>query len=97
MIYNENPGDQIYFCIRALSTLTAALETCDNEGLASTCQMIEYGVKDAVERIDAQHKAERERFCEAALHVSLAKNGAEYLSPSEREQLIEQLKQPVNA
>jgi hypothetical protein len=92
VIHNEHPGDQLDLCLKALNTLTYALESCDTNSFASTCQIIEWSIRDAVERIDAQHKAERKRFTEAELHVSLAKMGTDYLSPSEREKLIERLK-----
>ncbi len=92
MIHNDHPGDQLNECLMALETLAYALESCDTNSFASTCQMIQWSIKDAVERIDAQHKAERKRFTEAELHVSLAKMGTDYLSPSEREKLIERLK-----
>jgi Tfp pilus assembly protein PilN len=90
-IHNVHPGDQLDLCRKALNTLTYALESCDTNSFAST-KIIEWSIRDAVERIEAQYKAERKRFTEAALHVSLANGGTDCLSPSEREKMIERLK-----
>ncbi len=85
MIYDENPEDQLNQCLDVLTTLTYALDFCDNKSFASTCLTVEWGIKDAIARIKANHKAERERFTEAALHVSLSKMGTDYLSIGTRE------------
>jgi hypothetical protein len=74
IIYAEHPGDQLALSLRALGTLVYALESCANEGLASTCNTIEQGIRDAVERIEAKYKADRVHFSEAALHIVCANN-----------------------
>lgn len=97
LIHADHPGDQLDLCLKALTTLTYALESCDTNCFASTCQMIEFGLKDAVERLEAKHKAECDRLIEAALHISPSKMGTDYFSPSEREKLIERLKADYEA
>jgi hypothetical protein len=61
MIYNENPGDQLNLSIDTLRTLVCALEADENHRhLAATCQMAEWSIRDAFDRIEAKHKKEVE-------------------------------------
>jgi hypothetical protein len=61
MIYNENPGDQLNLSIDTLRTLVCALEVNeDHRHLAATCQMAEWSIRDAFDRIVAIHKKEIE-------------------------------------
>jgi hypothetical protein len=55
MIHDENPGDQLHLCLKALNTLTYALESCKNDGFAVTCGTIERGLRDTISRIEASH------------------------------------------